>query len=154
MLIFFIIGCCLQCLTSSLPDINDEDLYESGLPDLTEFLNGKGLKLLHQNICGLYSRKVNLENILQSFKGFDILGLSETHLTYQTPTDECAISPQEQDVPYRRRYDLEAEHENIECIWIEVLFPKSKGIMIGNVNRPPDTSSIRIVILVINWMKF
>ena len=43
-----------------------------------------------------------------------------------------------QDVTYHRRYDL--EHEDIECIWIEVLFPKSKGIMIGNIYRPPDTS--------------
>ena len=156
---FDIIGCCLQCSTSSLPEINDEDLYESGLPDLTEFLNGKGLKLLHQNICGLYARKVNLEHILQSFKGIDILGLTETHLTDQTPTDELIVEGFDferndrrsgfgggvgvyikQDVPYRRRYDLEAEHENIECIWIEVLFPKSKGIMIGNIYRPPDPS--------------
>ena len=43
-----------------------------------------------------------------------------------------------QDVPYRRRYDL--EREDIECIWIEILFPKSKGIIIGNIYRPPDTS--------------
>ena len=28
----------------------------------------------------------------------------------------------------------------IECIWIEILFPKSKGIIIGNIYRPPDTS--------------
>ena len=140
-----------------MQEINDEELCESGLPDLTKFLNGKGLKLLHQNICGLFARKVNLEHILQSFKGIDILGLSETHLTDQTLTDELFIEGFEferrdwrlgfgggigvyikQDVPYHRRYDL--EREDIECIWIEILFPKSKGIIIGNIYRPPDTS--------------
>ena len=34
-----------------------------------------------------FARKVNLEHILQSFKGIDILGLSESYLTDQTLTE-------------------------------------------------------------------
>ena len=41
-------------------------------------------------------------------------------------------------VPYHRRLDLELD--DIECLWIEVLFPKSKGFLIGFIYRPPDSS--------------
>lgn len=37
-----------------------------------------------------------------------------------------------------RRFDLKAD--GIECIWIEVLFTKSKALLMGHVYRPPDTS--------------
>ena len=129
---FDITGCCLQCLVPSV------------LPDLTEFLTGKGLNILHQNIRGLYTPKINLEHILVSLKGIDILGISETHLIDQIITEELAIEDVvferkdrftgngggigmyiKQDVPYQRRFDL--ERGEIECIWIEVLFPKSKA---------------------------
>ena len=41
-------------------------------------------------------------------------------------------------VPYHRRLDLELD--DIECLWIEVLFPKSKGFLVGFIYRPPDSS--------------
>ena len=41
-------------------------------------------------------------------------------------------------MPYHRRLDLELD--DIECLWIEVLFPKSKGFLIGFIYRPPDSS--------------
>ena len=37
-----------------------------------------------------------------------------------------------------RRFDLEAD--GVECIWIEVLFKKSKPLIVGQVYRPPDSS--------------
>ena len=41
-------------------------------------------------------------------------------------------------MPFHRRTDL--EDEVIECIWIEILFPKTKSFLIGIVYRPPDSS--------------
>ena len=41
-------------------------------------------------------------------------------------------------IPYQRRFDL--EQPELECIWLEILFPKTKGILIGIIYRPPDTS--------------
>ena len=35
---------------------------------------------------------------------------------------------------------MDLEDEDIECIWIEILFPKTKGFLIGIVYRPPDSS--------------
>ena len=43
-----------------------------------------------------------------------------------------------QSVPFQRRLDL--ENNDIECIWIEILFPKSKGFLIRVIYRPPDSS--------------
>ena len=43
-----------------------------------------------------------------------------------------------QSLTSHRRFDLEAD--SIECIWIEVLFNKSKPLLMGHVYRPPDTS--------------
>ena len=37
-------------------------------------------------------------------------------------------------VPFHRRLDL--EQEDIECIWLEILFPKTKGFLIGIIYRP------------------
>ena len=39
---------------------------------------------------------------------------------------------------YHQRLDLEPD--DIESLWIEVLFPKSKGFLIGFIYRPPDSS--------------
>ena len=39
---------------------------------------------------------------------------------------------------FQRRMDL--EQENVECILIEILFPKTKGLLVGIIYRPPDFS--------------
>ena len=41
-------------------------------------------------------------------------------------------------VPFQRLIDLEVN--DIECIWIEILLPKSKGFCIGVIYRPPNSS--------------
>ena len=41
-------------------------------------------------------------------------------------------------VPYYRRLDL--ERDGIECIWIEILFPKPKVILLGFIYRSPNSS--------------
>ena len=41
-------------------------------------------------------------------------------------------------VPFHRRTDV--EDQNIECTWIEILFPKTKSFLIEIIYRPPDSS--------------
>ena len=41
-------------------------------------------------------------------------------------------------IPFQRRMDL--EQEDVECIWIETLFPKTKCFLVGIIYRPPDSS--------------
>ena len=127
------------------------------LPELSELLSMKGLKILHQNINGLIRKKHLIQQILQNFKGIYIFSLSETHLS------SCKIAETDipgytfiskhrktgsgggvgayisSSIPFERRYDL--ENELIECIWIEILFPNTKGLLLGIVYRPPDSSN-------------
>jgi len=41
-------------------------------------------------------------------------------------------------IPFQRRMDL--EQEDIEYNWIEILFPKTKGFLVGIIYCPPDSS--------------
>ena len=41
-------------------------------------------------------------------------------------------------VSFQRRTDL--EQEDIECIWIKILFPKTKGFLAEIIYHPPDSS--------------
>ena len=151
---------CHSCLitSSEVEDHTEEPTMENQqqykLPELTELFARKGLTILHQKIHGLLAHKQNLCHILGDFKGIHILSLSETHFA----ADEEAAAqisgydflgkPRtsgqgggagiliSQSVPFQRRLDL--EDNDIECIWIEILFPKSSGFLIGVIYRPPD----------------
>ena len=114
-------------------------------------LTGKrGIKILHQNVRGLFSNSVYIQELLQNFQNIDILTLSEIHLT-QNESDYTVF-----DIPgysfisrcrdkgkgggvaayisekttWERRKDLESEE--IECIWIEIKQTQA--------NHPPDSS--------------
>ena len=126
------------------------------LPELHDLLSKKGLSILHQNIRGLLANKDNVCRVLDDFHKIQILSLSETHLSSddepQAQIDGYSFirKPRKSakgggvgayissSVPYHRRLDLELD--DIECLWIEVLFPKSKGFLIGFIYRPPDSS--------------
>ena len=153
---------CRSCLSKSFEvedhteEARTENKHQHELPELTELLERKGLKILHQNIRGLSAHKQNHFHILGDFKGIHILSLSETHLAADEEAEaqiNCygflgkpRISGQgggvgiyiSQSVPFQRRLDLEVN--DIECIWIEILFPKSKGFLIGVIYRPLDSS--------------
>ena len=153
---------CRSCLSKSFEvedhteELTTENQQQYKLPELTELLARKGLKILHQNIRGLLAHKQNLCHILGDFKGIHILSLSETHLAADEEA-QAQISGYDflgkprtsgqgggagiyisQSIPFQRRLDL--EDNDIECIWIEILFPKSKGFLIGVIYRPPDSS--------------
>ena len=132
------------------------DFQQYDIPELREFSSKKGLKILHQNIRGLLTNKHNICQILDGLKNLHIFSLSETHLSADNEVEAqiegytfigksrssgkgggvgVYISTS---VPFHRRTDL--EDEVIECIWIEILFPKTKSFLIGIVYRPPDSS--------------
>ena len=133
-----------------------EVLQQYDIPDLNEFSSRKGLKILHQNIRGLLTNKHSICQILDGLKNLHILSLSETHLSADDEVQaqiegyayigKARTSGQgggvgvyiPSSVPYQRRTDLEAD--DIECIWIEILFPKTKSFLIGIIYRPPDSS--------------
>ena len=48
---------------------------------LAEFLNNRGLKMFHQNVRGLFSNFVNIQELLNRSNRMDILSLSEIHIT-------------------------------------------------------------------------
>ena len=117
------------------------------LPELRDLLARTGLKVLHQNICGLLAHKHDICHILEYFKGIDIFSFSETHLAHdeeaEAQIEGYAYIGKEQrtidqgggvgiyissSVPFQRRVDL--EQKEIDCIWIEILFPKTKFFLI------------------------
>ena len=157
---------CLSCLSSidhgtatiyrDADSINTNLSYE--IPELTELQRTPGLKILHQNIRGILAHIDSIYHLMGSFKNIHIFSLSETHLTSQNETqvkipgfhyiNKPRKSRAEKGggvgayvasyLPYQRREDL--EHPEVECIWLEFLFPKSRGILICIIYRPPDSS--------------
>ena len=80
---------CHSCLhrnnTTTTTAVHEEscDLSTANGPftDIRNFLQTRGLKIFHQNINGLASKKNIVEALLRETKqNIDILGLSETHL--------------------------------------------------------------------------
>lgn len=94
-------------------------------------------------------------HILDAFKNIGIFSVSETHLSTDdeaqaqidgfTFIGKSRASRQgggvgvyiSSSVPFYRRLDL--EQDDIECIWLEILFSKTKGLLIGIIYRPPDS---------------
>lgn len=126
------------------------------LSDLRDLSTKNGLTIIHQNIRGLVANRDSLCQMIDDSKHIDIISLSETHLS---DSEEAQVQldgytfinrPRKtgkgggvgvyisSSVPFHRRLDL--ERDGIECIWIEILFPKSKGILIGFIYRPPSSS--------------
>ena len=131
--------------------------------NLEDFIRSRGSKLLHQNICGLISHKHYLEEFLSrpECDKIHVMGISESHLVPDdskelpgTANKEIQIDgfiTQRNDwqrgrgggvvvyirnsLKWIRRQDLECP--DIECVWLEILFDKSKSPLVGNIYRPP-----------------
>ena len=103
----------------------------------------KGMKLFHQNICGLAAKISHIEHILMNFKDIHMFTLSETHLNEENSPLLADISGFKlayrnrpngtyggvaafisDRVQWIRRHDL--EHTELECLWIEVLINNAK----------------------------
>lgn len=135
---------------------HQETAHRYDIPKLNELLSKKGFKILHQNIIGLLANKRIICQILDGFRNFHIFSVSETHLSPESEVEvqikgytfiaKSRASSQgggvgvyiSSSIPFQRRMDL--EQEDIECIWIEILFPETKGFLVGIIDRPPDSS--------------
>ncbi|CAB3999557.1 Hypothetical predicted protein, partial [Paramuricea clavata] len=155
---------CSECYESNMASSGNNNQLGEGMSDdppaLEELLNlvsSKGIKLLHQNICGLATKYPHIEFILKNYKDIHMFTLSETHLheeniqllpsipgysmVYRNRTNgnfggvAAFIADR---VQWLRRHDLESPH--LECLWIEVLLKNTKGFLIGTLYRPPNGS--------------
>ena len=115
-------------------------------PELSNLLRNKGIKMLHQNIRGLFNKIPDIHIILYEFN-LHVLTLSETHINSNHYNDENSLC----DIPgynfikknrikepdggvamfisntlkWQRRYDL--ERGELDSIWIEI-FPHNAKI--------------------------
>ena len=127
-------------------------------PDLLDVLKTRGLKIAHLNIRSLPKKIDELRLFLRRCRDIGILPLNETWLNDQLPSDEVAIPGFNlfrrdrsssrngggvaiyisDKIPAVRRCHL--EDMVLENLWLELLFPKSKRILLGTCYRPPDDS--------------
>ena len=112
---------------------------------LKNFLNQKGVSLLHQNVRGLLHNFTAIEELLYTHKNIDILTLSETHICVAEDNDklyhvrgynfEKRNRPNgkgggvalyiKDSIDYIRRTDLESK--TLENIVIEIVLTTSKN---------------------------
>ena len=126
-------------------------------------LSSRGINIGHLNIqamCGEKLGKLSELKIMLTLSennNLHVLGLSETKLKDHKTTDVFKVNifqtPFRRDddsnggggllvyvkivINARRREDLETH--NISCVWLEILPPKSKSFLVGNMYRPPDS---------------
>ena len=126
--------------------------------EVTELMANRGIKVLHQNVRGLFANFEKIEIFLTNFKNTDILTLSETHINTHNNISDLYFIPGytflhherkkskgggvgiyiSNRIKWKRRNDL--EHENIECLWIEIIQEKAKNFLVGTLYRPPSSS--------------
>ena len=115
----------------------------------------KGLRIGNLNVCHLLPKLDELKIILNDRCSVNILGVCETFLTEEIDNSLLDIEGfnfERKDrgvglgggiliyisnqIQYKRRYDI--EKDEIEAIWIEVLIPNSKSVLICSAYRPPS----------------
>ena len=133
-----------------------------GPTNIADFCNSKGLNVVHQNIRGLLNNFSNLEAFV-SMPGtkIDVISLSETHIVDGdfSDNDELFNLPGytfvkrnrksgkgggvaafvKNGLNFKRREDLETT--SLESLWLEIIFTKSKSVLIGCFYRPPVGSN-------------
>lgn len=128
------------------------------LKSLSELSLSKGLKVCHQNIRSLLPKIDQVRVLLESHKGISILGITESHLSNNVCDTEIAIDGYKlyrKDRQNKRRGDgvlvysadsllalrrEDLEKPDLETIWVELIQPHCKGILLGTFYRPPDGS--------------
>ena len=136
---------------NSSADINSADINSMGF-----LANIKGLPLLHINARSLLPKLSEIRLILRDSKAA-FLAVSETWLDESVGDGETAIDDYNfvrrdrnrhgggvgiyirKDINFNVRSDL--LKENLECIFVDVLFPRTKSFVVGSCYRPPDDVS-------------
>ena len=125
------------------------------------FINTRGMKIVHQNVRGLFNNLLGLQELIERHRAVDILTVSETHIVDDRYDDNehfykipgyvfinrnrkhglgggVAMYIKES-IDWVRRDDL--ENDSIECIWLEVFVKNSKSFLLATCYRPPDGSN-------------
>ena len=149
-----------HCSLCSVPVLSPNNSVGSTfplLPDLANLVTNRGLKIVHQNIQSLTKKIDELRLICSSVQaGIHLLTLSETWLNEQISDSEISIEGYKifrldradrgggvavyvkSELSLVRRDDLEID--GVEGLWLELFLPKSRGILIGTLYRPPNSS--------------
>jgi exonuclease III len=129
--------------------------------ELGSFLNTKGMKIVHQNVRGLFNNLLGLQELIERHGAVDIMTVSERHIVddrfddndhlYKIPGYVFIYRNRKhglgggvamyikESVNWERRYDL--ENDGVEGIWIEVFVKNSKSFLLATCYRPPDGSN-------------
>ena len=136
-----------------------EQCPELPFPELSNLSRNKGIKMLHQNIMGVFNKIPDIQMILYEFN-LHVLTLSETHINSNNYNDDDS----RYDIPgydfikknkikgpdggvamfisntlkWQRRYDL--ERDELESIWIEIFPHNVKSFPLSTIYRPTDGS--------------
>ena len=117
------------------------------------FINTRGMKIVHQNVRGLFNNLLGLQELIERHRAVDILTVSETHIVDDRYDDNehlykipgyvfinrnrkhglgggVAMYIKES-IDWVRRDDL--ENDSIECIWLEVFVKIQKAFCLPRV---------------------
>ena len=159
---------CDACSWKRLPfhDVDGEEEVENGadpaaaptpgnvsLPSLPDILLRKGLHILHANTHSLLPKLPEVRLLLTRIRA-SIFAATETWLDSSIGDGELEVPGFNilrrdrnrtgggvalfirSDIAFNPRPDLSAD--NLEALWIEVLLPKTRGILVGVFYRPPS----------------
>ncbi|CAB3977616.1 Hypothetical predicted protein [Paramuricea clavata] len=131
-----------------------DDLSAVNYGHLNDFLRCGGMKLLHQNVNGLYSKIDQLHAMFEGTKkNIHILSITESHANKHLLDDELSVTDYSlvrkdresgqgggvccyirNDINWQQRTDLEID--GIECLWIEILIQNAKSFFFGIIYHP------------------
>eukprot|EP00112_Aurelia_sp_Birch-Aquarium-sp1_P018492 Seg442.3 transcript_id=Seg442.3/GoldUCD/mRNA.D3Y31 product="hypothetical protein" protein_id=Seg442.3/GoldUCD/D3Y31 len=75
--------------STGVPMVNIAD--ETCFEEFQSYVKARGLKILHQNVCGLLRVLDHIKILLHEVKGIDIFGISESHLSSLIDDEELKI---------------------------------------------------------------
>ena len=138
-------------------DADGSGAEEECFTEFKSYIKTRGLKIFHQNVCGLVRVHDQLKILLQEVQGIDLFGISESHLNPKISNEELKIPGYKfhrldrkngpgggvavyvkENMSFDRRQDLEVE--GIECCWLQINVRNSRSLLVGILYRPPDTS--------------
>ena len=113
----------------------------------------KGVNFISLNVRSLLSKLSEIKRMLQ-LSSASVLALNETWLDASISDDEIGIEGYtvvrkdrnrhgggvllyiKEDLAFNTRMDL--SHDGLEAIWVKLLLPKSRGILVGSIYRAPQ----------------
>ena len=130
-----------------------------GPPSITAFSKERGIKFVHQKICALLNKILQLETFVSdTMPKIDIISLSETYINGPTDNDEFYKLPGYTFIKNNRKNGLgggvdifwknglnyklpdDLQNPHIESIWVEIFVFKTKSILFSCYCRPPKRS--------------